>query len=221
MERKLTEFIKLKNRSHHYLKPFPSSSEWLFLLAQIMIKLLKESDTFAGITFSGCYDMPLKHFDRIYQHYKDTGENLLDNYSFVIHKSWERDEDIMLSHDSFNESVEIISKVRSLRLKNFEIAGEALYICRQQLKNYIRWEEYNSKKAVKRRKANGFTSKENVRKWVFTTHGEKCLKCGSKEDVQLDHIVPIHKGGENKLSNLQPLCKSCNVSKGIKIEDYR
>ena len=51
-----------------------------------------------------------------------------------------------------------------------------------------------------------------------------CLKCGKSEvEVKLfaDHVVPISKGGLNIISNIQPLCNSCNIRKSSKIEDYR
>lgn len=72
-----------------------------------------------------------------------------------------------------------------------------------------------------RNKATAYTSKKNVRDWVFTTYGETCINCDSKDNIQLDHVVPISRGGKNTLCNLQPLCKKCNTSKGAKTEDYR
>lgn len=53
-------------------------------------------------------------------------------------------------------------------------------------------------------------------------YGNKCLACG-RTDVKLtfDHVIPLDKGGSNSLNNAQPLCKSCNCSKGTKVIDYR
>jgi 5-methylcytosine-specific restriction endonuclease McrA len=36
-----------------------------------------------------------------------------------------------------------------------------------------------------------------------------------------DHIVPVELGGSSYISNIQPLCQTCNSSKGIRIIDYR
>lgn len=44
--------------------------------------------------------------------------------------------------------------------------------------------------------------------------GEKCSGCGSSENLTIDHIRPVSRGGDNRLENLQILCQSCNSSKG-------
>jgi len=43
-----------------------------------------------------------------------------------------------------------------------------------------------------------------------------CATCGATDDLQIDHIVPVRKGGPNVEFNLQVLCAPCNQSKGAK-----
>jgi hypothetical protein len=40
-------------------------------------------------------------------------------------------------------------------------------------------------------------------------HGQ-CCKCGSRQNIQYDHIHPIGLGGKTRLENLRLLCFSCN-----------
>jgi 5-methylcytosine-specific restriction endonuclease McrA len=44
----------------------------------------------------------------------------------------------------------------------------------------------------------------------------KCQKCGTTENITIDHIIPLSKGGTNETNNLQPLCRSCNCRKSNK-----
>lgn len=53
-------------------------------------------------------------------------------------------------------------------------------------------------------------------------HDNKCLAC-KRDNIKLtaDHIIPVSLGGSSWITNIQPLCQSCNSSKGAKIIDYR
>jgi hypothetical protein len=41
-----------------------------------------------------------------------------------------------------------------------------------------------------------------------------CQKCGGKENLTIDHIVPLSLGGENSYKNVWTLCRECNLMKG-------
>jgi Pyruvate/2-oxoacid:ferredoxin oxidoreductase delta subunit len=43
-----------------------------------------------------------------------------------------------------------------------------------------------------------------------------CIYCGSTENLSLDHIIPLSKGGPDIISNQVYACRSCNSSKGSK-----
>jgi hypothetical protein len=71
-----------------------------------------------------------------------------------------------------------------------------------------------------RRDAQKFIGKKNVREWLFKRDG-CCLRCGDTKMLSVDHIVSVNRGGENKLSNLQTLCRSCNSWKSDSYIDFR
>lgn len=40
-----------------------------------------------------------------------------------------------------------------------------------------------------------------------------CAYCGSTENITMDHVIPISRGGTHGIGNLVPACLSCNNSK--------
>ena len=55
---------------------------------------------------------------------------------------------------------------------------------------------------------------------VYSRDGNRCVKCGSTRELEVDHIMPIAKGGKTTFNNLQTLCKRCNMNKSDIIEGY-
>jgi len=51
--------------------------------------------------------------------------------------------------------------------------------------------------------------------------GNVCLRCGVGGTLSPDHVVPLIKGGANAIANIQPLCLTCNLQKGVDSTDYR
>ncbi len=43
-----------------------------------------------------------------------------------------------------------------------------------------------------------------------------CAHCGSTDDLEIDHVHPLSRGGANTPDNLQVLCHDCNQEKGAR-----
>jgi hypothetical protein len=55
---------------------------------------------------------------------------------------------------------------------------------------------------------------EDIQMFVWNRDGGKCVKCGSNQRLEFDHIIPVVMGGSNTARNLQLLCEVCNRQKG-------
>lgn len=69
------------------------------------------------------------------------------------------------------------------------------------------------RRARERQAEGSFTHEE----WDALKHrfDMKCAKCREAKPLTIDHIVPLAKGGRNDITNIQPLCITCNQRKGV------
>jgi len=73
-------------------------------------------------------------------------------------------------------------------------------------------------------------SKSKIVRAVYVRDGFTCQICGSHpvergrpwlpdlSDIEIDHIIPVSKGGKDETSNWQVLCKACNRKKGNSVD---
>ncbi|MFF9003630.1 HNH endonuclease [Streptomyces achromogenes] len=59
---------------------------------------------------------------------------------------------------------------------------------------------------------------EALRQFVYERDGYRCVRCGTTEDLTLDHVHPWVLGGKNSADNLRTLCRPCNSSKNATVE---
>lgn len=63
------------------------------------------------------------------------------------------------------------------------------------------------------------------RKQIYDKYNGHCAYCGiiiAFNDMQADHIQPLHLGGADALENLVPACRSCNHYKAtLTVEKFR
>lgn len=64
----------------------------------------------------------------------------------------------------------------------------------------------------KKKKHSRYISKK-LKEQVREKYNNQCAECGSKKDLEFDHIEAFSKGGITTLDNLQLLCRKCNRKK--------
>lgn len=52
---------------------------------------------------------------------------------------------------------------------------------------------------------------------VWRKYDGRCAQCGSNQNLEVDHRIPVSQNGSSSFANLQLLCRSCNQAKGARI----
>lgn len=144
------------------------------------------------------------------------------NYRIIHNPMYQYKDDygiVFITSQTYEILIRALSNLRGAREINRETERLLRSIFLHQYKNSILVKKLDSEQP--RVIAQRFIGKKNIRYYIFKRDGNKCLCCESIKNLTLDHINPISKGGENKISNLQTLCRSCNSIKLTKYKYYR
>jgi len=138
-------------------------------------------------------------------------------------------------HKNIEHERELLRKRYSLVRSDPEKWKQRLAYLREWKKKNKSWLAYNNTPAGKERRRrwqkanpiNGAVNAQRRRARIKNANGEmsykaildrisywghRCWICGDKA-TEIDHIIPIAKGGSNWPSNIRPICSTCNKIK--------
>jgi len=127
---------------------------------------------------------------------------------------------VLSRHGVVSKNGELVSlNIKKLTL---EEKAQVREICEQKLQEYVR------KRGISiwdYRLMELDPVSDSLRFQVLKDSNGRCALCGisaKERPLDVDHIIPRSRGGNNELSNLQALCSKCNRSKGNKDDtDFR
>ncbi|MFC9651471.1 HNH endonuclease [Streptomyces sp. NPDC056937] len=96
--------------------------------------------------------------------------------------------------------------------------------CLEHHKTYENGRSYQSHRKRREAIARGNNAAAIMRKAVRKAGRCACASCGLNylaSAIDIDHIIPLAKGGEDVPTNVQPLCKSCHKAKTRRDFDFK
>ncbi len=84
---------------------------------------------------------------------------------------------------------------------------------------HVKWMTYENRQISLRHFCDVSSIRKSLGKVIrrqILHSGAKCRACFSVQDLQIDHNIPVSRGGNEEISNLQALCRTCNSAKGTK-----
>lgn len=86
-------------------------------------------------------------------------------------------------------------------------------LCKLRIQFLIQRNHKKYKNKSRRNLRTRFRRRRQIAK-LKAKYNFKCSECKTSDDLTIDHIVPISKGGSGEIENLQILCSKCNHKKG-------
>lgn len=64
-----------------------------------------------------------------------------------------------------------------------------------------------------------------IRGWYSQMLIPRCVHCGhvffTKENLSVDHVIPLSRGGKNHKTNFVPACIDCNCKRGNTVANFK
>jgi 5-methylcytosine-specific restriction endonuclease McrA len=143
----------------------------------------------------------------------------------ATNKAWyERNRDRMLKYDRRHrlanlEAIRAQDRERSRARYAADPAAWQEYLKEWRRRNPEKSHAYVRAANIKRRRAAGGQSFSSA-EWLalLAHHNGSCAYCGSKTRIEIDHRIPLTRGGSNLIDNILPACRRCNRRKGTMTE---
>lgn len=177
-------------------------------------KIINLLYTNGSITRNGCYTLSSDIAEKSLSYLLETGNNALLEYDQIVYATWA----------NYSQNFEGYSEETFNLLENFiegklfwkpeEFASEEIQAIKENIRLTIANNAINN--SYQKRRTQSIVNNKKNKHIVIEKDGGKCKKCKSSDNLTIDHIVPIKKGGRDNIENLQLLCRSCNSKKGAK-----
>lgn len=105
------------------------------------------------------------------------------------------------------------TRERNQRLYYADVEASRAYYRDLRAKNKDSVAAANRKQRAKRKNAEVFAVSKKELNRIYAS---PCVFCGATENITLDHVIPLSRGGRHSVGNLQALCFSCNHRKHAK-----
>lgn len=144
----------------------------------------------------------------------------------ATNKAWyERNRERMLEYDRSHR----LAKLDSIRAKERERSRARYAADPAAWQKYLKeWRGRNPDKshayvraATNKRRTAAAGQTFSAAEWLalLEHHGGSCAYCGSKVLIEIDHRIPLTRGGSNLIDNILPACRRCNRRKHQKTEE--
>jgi hypothetical protein len=158
------------------------------------------------------------------QYYQENQEAILDNKKSY----WQKNREILIvknkkrwqkNKESYRASVKEYQirnkeKIKKIAKEYYENNKDKAYMNnakRRALKHFVHFSPFKRKQILDR-------DNWKCRHCGIKVHDRSAGNWNTPDKAHIDHIIPLSKGGDSKPSNLQTLCRTCNLSKKDKIE---
>ena len=155
---------------------------------------------------------------RVKEYYEQNKEKIKERMKVYSKEYYEQNQDkISIKHKKYRENIKnkygvSESTLRRREDENFRLQHNLRISNYKNLKRAL--EYYNNKKSDK------LPSKSQSRMLLklYEIQNNNCPYCSNnmKNDIHIDHIIPLSKNGSNKVHNLILCCSYCNLRKNAK-----